>query len=165
MKGKKVIGTVLKIAAVGSAIGGVQYRGKKKLKEANERAARGKAYYTLENQWVMNKIEGKSMDSYFKENNMKTIAIYGMGTLGELFYEDIKDSDIKVSYFIDKNADELYYGLDDISVVNLKEMKKQNSVDAIVITPVYDYDMIVDDLEKEGIETEFVSLEDVVYEL
>lgn len=165
MKAKKIIGSILKIITFGGAIGGVAYLGKKSTKQMTDLYERYKSYYTVTNQWLLNKNENKDVRSYFEENKIKSVAIYGMGTMGELFYEEVKKTDVKVSYFIDKNAEELYYGLDDITVIGLEDIKKQEAVDAIVVTPFYDFDAISEDLEDLGIETEVISLEDIIYEI
>ena len=97
-----------------------------------------------------------------KKNNIKNIAIYGMGTLGELFYNEIKGTGVKVNYFIDKNADTLYYGVDDIAVVGLDDIANQDEVDAIIVTPIFDFDTIESDLE-EVTDISLISLEDIIY--
>lgn len=165
MSVKKLFGGLIKLAAVGGVIGGISYFQSKKLKEVNKRAERSKAYSQLENQWIQNKYNGKSMTAYFIDNKINSIAIYGMGSLGELFYQEIKNSDIKVSYFIDKNADELYYGADDIKVTDIEGILDQEEVDAIIVTPVYDYEDISNELFLIGVDVDIISLEDIVYDL
>lgn len=164
MEIKKAIGGVVKISSIIAAIGGVFYFNNKKLKKANEKFEQQKNYYAVTQQWLVNKNEGKSLKTYFDTHGYKNIAIYGMGTISELLYQEIKDIDVKVSYFIDKNADEIHYGLDDIPICGLDAIEDE-SIDAIVVTPIYFYDEIVKDLENQGVSTEIVSLEDVVYEI
>lgn len=160
---KKVIKNIFKVGTVGGIIGGFVYLGQKSLKKETILGKRYKSYYELTNQWIMNKNKNKDIARYFVENNIKTIAIYGMGTLCELFFEDIKKTDIKVSYFIDKNVDELYYGLDNISVIGIDDIRNQENVDAIIITPIFDYESILQDLQ--DIDTRIISLEDIIYEM
>lgn len=164
-KGAKMAFGISKLVAVGGIIGGIVYLSKKTLEKKNDLYQRYRSYYTTANQWLLNKNDNKNVGEYFKENNYKTIAIYGMGTMGELFYEEIKKTDVKVVYFIDKNAEELYYGLDDISVVGLDDISSQKSVDAIIVTPIYDFDEISEKLEELGVDAEIISLEDVIYEI
>lgn len=160
---KKVIKNIFKVGTVGGIIGGFVYLGQKSLKKETILGKRYKSYYELTNQWITNKNKNKDIARYFVENNIKTIAIYGMGTLCELFFEDIKKTDIKVSYFIDKNVDELYYGLDNISVIGIDDIRNQENVDAIIITPIFDYESILQDLQ--DIDTRIISLEDIIYEM
>jgi len=152
----------LGIGVVAGSIGGVAYYSKKSLNKSEELQGRYKSYYQLTNQWLVNKNEGKNVSEYFMVNDIKSVAIYGMGTLGELFYEELKKSDVKVEYFIDKNAEELYYGLDDIAIVGLDDIENQPKADVIVVTPVFDFESIEKDLQ-EITDIELVSLEDIIY--
>ncbi|MBE5926111.1 MAG: hypothetical protein E7270_04025 [Lachnospiraceae bacterium] len=162
MKAGKIIGSLLGIGVVAGSIGGVAYYSKKSLNKSEELQGRYKSYYQLTNQWLVNKNEGKNVSEYFMVNDIKSVAIYGMGTLGELFYEELKKSDVKVEYFIDKNAEELYYGLDDIAIVGLDDIENQPKADVIVVTPVFDFESIEKDLQ-EITDIELVSLEDIIY--
>lgn len=148
-----------------AAVGGILWKSKKSIEKLNTMKERFKEYYTVTNQWIHNKNEGRSLINYFKENNYNTIAIYGMGELGTRLYEELKDSDIKIAYFIDKNADEIYYGVDEITTVGLDDMDSQEKVDAIVVTPFYDFDEIEEKLQEYDMESDIISLEDIIYEI
>jgi len=148
-----------------SAIGGILWKAKKMIEHSDNMMVRYKSYYDMTNQWLRAKNSKKSAIEYFKNNDISKIAIYGLGELGTRLYEEIKDSEIEVAYFIDKNADEIYYGIDDIPVVGINDIASQESVDAIVVTPIYDFEKIEEDLLDIEIDTEILSLEDVIYEL
>lgn len=164
MKAGKVIGKVAGIGIIGGAIAGIAYLNKKNYEKSSVLEGRYKSYYQLANQWLMNKNEGKQVSRYFEDNDIKSVAIYGMGTLGELFYEEIKDSNVKVGYFIDKNSDILCYGMDEVPITSIEDISEQEEVDAIIVTPVFDFDAIQEDLEKVT-DIHLISLEDVVYGL
>lgn len=136
----------------------------KELTRTEEFRNRFKCYYEVVNNWLKNKNANKSIVDFFKRNDIKTIAVYGFGELGSRFYEEIRESEIKVEYFIDKNAAKTYLGIDNIPVVNLKEVLSQKNVDAIVVTPVFDYMSIEEDIERNGIKHKIISLEDIIYE-
>ena len=78
---------------------------------------------TVIEQWLMNKICHKEIGEYLKNSyKIQTVAIYGAGKLGEFLYDDlVNNSDIKVEYFIDKNADSLYYGIDSPFLLHISE--------------------------------------------
>ena len=72
------------------------------------------------------------LSSFFAENGLKRIAVYGMGRIGQSFIELLKDTDYAVSYGIDRNKPKgivPVYGLDenlpeaDIVVVTIWEIK------------------------------------------
>ncbi len=167
MKTSKIIGTIVKagvaIAALVGTIGGTVYFAQKSIKKESDLQKRYRAYYELTNRWLANKNDDKNIKTFFETNDIQSIAVYGMGTLGEMFYEDIKKTDVSVKYFIDKNAEELYCGMDNLPVVGLTDIKEQEKVDAVIVTPVFDYDSIVEDLEEADETLNTISLEDVIY--
>ena len=117
-------------------------------------------------QWLSNKINNKEIGIYLKETlSVMKIAIYGAGELGELLYDDINGYlGLDVLYFIDKNADNLYYGIDDVEILNLEELRYAKCVDAILITPYQMYNQIKAELEDIlDYNPLLVSLEDIIY--
>lgn len=114
-------------------------------------------FHILE-QWLYLRQSGKFLDSYFKDNMIESVAIYGMGVLGERLYKELLDSDISIVYGIDRAADsKRIMGLE---IFNTGEHKLPNA-DAIVVTPVQDYWRIVELLEHKT-DAAVVSLEDIV---
>lgn len=108
-------------------------------------------------QWIKKKQEGKDFAGYFQKNGIKSIAIYGMSFVGEQLYEELKDSEIKIRYAIDKSANGIYVDIDVISPDD-----KLPEVDAVVVTPVYYYDEIKKNLAKK-IDCPILSLETVLH--
>lgn len=118
-----------------------------------------KSYYNLLNQWLMIKQEGKSLEQYFLDNEYQSIAIYGMGELGNRLYDELKGSSVQIKYAIDKNADSTY------AEIEVKELEDTlEKVDAVIVTAIFAFDEIEDELS-EIIDFPIVSLEDVVYEI
>ncbi len=110
------------------------------------------------NQWLHIRQNGKNLLPFFEDNLVGSIAIYGMGALGERLYQELKGSKVVVKYGIDrmassKDAAELkLYCSDESSFPD---------TDIIVVTPVQDYWEIVRILEtKTG--AAIVSLADVI---
>lgn len=117
-----------------------------------------KGYYNMLNQWLILKQEGKSLEKYFIDNNYKTIAIYGMGEMGNRLYDELKNTDIEIKYAVDQNAAGTYS--------ELEVLEKEDDfpeVDAMVVTATFAFDVIEEELS-EKVEFPIVSLEDVVYE-
>ena len=82
-----------------------------------------------------------------------------MKELGERLYDELKDSDIKVLYAIDKNADAIYAEVDVLTPDDdLPE------VDLIVVTPVHYFDEI-EEMLADKVDCPVISIEDVVYEV
>ena len=99
------------------------------------------------------------MVEYFTKHNYKTVAIYGMKELGERLVDELRDSDIKVCYAIDKNADQIYSDVDIVTPDDNLE-----PVDVIVVTAIFYFDEIYDMLS-EKVDYPIVSLEDLLYEI
>lgn len=118
-----------------------------------------KSYYSVLNQWLFIKQHGKSLEEYFVNNQYKSIAIYGMGELGNRLFDELENTSVEVKYVVDKEAMSVYSKVD---VRELEEMT--DDVDAVVVTAVFAMDDIKPAIE-EKVTCPVISLEDVVYEL
>ena len=154
-------GTIAFLAGIlGAAAGaaGSGYLGNKQIQQKAGKVDKFKGYYNMLNQWLILKQEGKSLAEYFKKNDYKTVAIYGMGEMGNRLYDELKDSEIEVKYAVDQNAASTYSELD---VVDKEDSFAD--VDVMVVTATFAFDEIEEEI---GSKCSFpiVSLDDVVYE-
>lgn len=117
------------------------------------------ALFLMMNQWVKVKQEGKNLASYFEKEGYKEIAVYGMSYAGETLVDELAETNVKIKYAIDKNADNLYA---DVDVVSPDE--ELETVDAIVVTSITFFDEIEAKLS-EKVDCPVVSLEDILYEV
>lgn len=99
-------------------------------------------------EWVENGIDSNYLEKYFTRRKQNKIAIYGTGTLGEIFYRTIKDAEIEIAYFIDKSLGGKDAEVDGIPVYDLSSVEELPPVDSIVITPVFYCEDIKDELEE-----------------
>lgn len=113
--------------------------------------------------WLENRNAGKSFNDYFGECGYTKIAIYGAGDLGRLLYDEIKDTDIKVLWFADRNAEGIHE-IDGIPVVTTEKIPSMPEVDILVITPVGNFDVISSMLVKVAPKVRTLSLREAVYE-
>lgn len=132
---------------------------KKKVEKEREMAEKHLSLMLLLNRWLEIKQEGKSIIEYFHENKIKNIAIYGMSYVGERLYEELKNSDIEIRYEIDKNAEKIY---SDVDIFSPEE--ELSKVDAIIVTPIFYFEEI-EKMLKEKVDSQIISLEDILYEL
>ncbi len=151
-----VLSLVTGAAAGAAAIG--RMRGKT-IEQKAKKVDKFKSYYNMLNQWLILKQEGKTLEKYFTDNNYKTIAIYGMGEMGNRLYDELKGTGVEVKYAIDKNAASTYSELD---VIDPEE--EFENVDVVVVSAIFDFDAI-EEIVSEKIDCPVVSLEDVVYEV
>lgn len=163
MVSRRFIRNTLFGAAVAGIVGGIGYLGKTQTDLVDRKYKRSKEYYDVTYQWIVNKQKGKKIADYFAEHRIKTIAIYGMGTLGELLYNDIKeDSAVGVSCFIDRMADLYSAGIDDIPVLKDVPEDYKDKIDAVIITPVHQFDDIKKELEGQGFDKAIISLKEII---
>ena len=101
-------------------------------------------YYLTLNLWLDMKQNGIRVDHYLKSQSIKTVAIYGMKELGDRLYAELKDTDVHVSYVIDKNP-----VLGDFELYHDASMA--SDVDLIIVTAEYDYYEIKKTLSERGI--------------
>ncbi len=157
---KKGISALLGMAA-GAAAGGIAAgtSSSKKIKEMAEVHAKVHELYMAFDQWLQIRQEGKTLVEYFTRNDYKTVAVYGMKELGERLCDELRGSDITVSYAIDQNADAIYA---DVDVVMPDD--ELAPVDVIVVTAITYFDEIEEKL-CEKVDCPIVSLEDILYEM
>lgn len=114
--------------------------------EANYKALlyRKSSFYQFLSQWMQLKLEGGSVAEKLLQNGYRKIAIYGAGKHGKFLHQDLKDSEVLVAYFIDRNRDNVQNI--EIPVYTLDE--ELPLVDAIVVSPYLEFQTICQDLER-----------------
>jgi len=135
------------------------------LKKNNLNALKFKMYYEVLNTFLKIKNKGDSLDRFFKENQIKSIAIYGCGNIADRIAEDINVNII--AYLITDQsfqadaANQKSINVEDFKV--LVEYKDLYEVtDAIVITPVFDADKIIQRLKQLGICKRIIGLQEII---
>lgn len=153
------LGTGFAGAATGAAAVFKQLN--KSIDKKDKRIEKFKSYFDILNQWMIYKHEGRNLCEYFEKKGYKKIAIYGVGELGSRLYEELKGTDIEVAYGIDKRN---ISWSDDTATKIVEPHMIDEPVDVIVVTPVFDYDAIEEQL-MDVVDYPVISLEDVVYEM
>lgn len=118
-----------------------------------------KTYYNVLNHWLRAKQEGKKLSDFFVSNEYKTVAIYGMGEIGNRLFDELKAEDVTIKYVMDQNAGSVYA---DIEVLGIDDELPE--VDVIVVTAMFAYNEISEQL-KEKTDATVISVEDVIYDL
>ena len=153
---KKIIGILM---AISGGIAGALSVGKimsDKLIHKQRISDKHFQLFMLMNQWVRVKQEGKNLASYFEQRGYTEIAIYGMHSAGETLVEELRKSNIKIKYGIDKNAEKIYA---DFDVVTPEELL--DDVDVIVVTSITFFEEVKEIL-KNRVGCPIVSLEDII---
>lgn len=100
-------------------------------------ANRKSSFYQFMRNWMQLKLNGGSIDEQLMKLGYYSVAIYGAGIHGRMLYEDLRDTQISVKYFIDKQKKE---GLGEVPVYSLEE--EFLAVDVIIITPYLEFTSI-----------------------
>lgn len=132
---KKILKYITMILSVFILITYCIYKNKE-IKSQNKKINKFKQYYEILNFWLKATFEGKSIEKVIMQQGYKTIAIYGMGEIGQRLFENLKNTDIEVAYIIDEGVS--YF--DELEIKNIGD--ELSPVDLIVITPIFDYEII-----------------------
>lgn len=90
--------------------------------------------YEFMNRWLLLKQKGVDLSSFFVRQGIHSIAIYGIDHMGQRLYDELKGSSIRVAYAIDRNSRNL-----DWEIPVFCPDDPLEDVDAVVITPLFDF--------------------------
>lgn len=140
-------------------MGAIFLKQEKRYEAANRETARYRKKYDLMYQWMKLKQNGIDLLSFFRERQINSIALYGMGDLSRLICNELSHSGI-IQYGIDRQVQGMQEGIPVYSLENVPQ-----NVEAILITPVLITDEIEDDIyDVLGEQMTFV-FEEVLFEL
>lgn len=112
-------------------------------------------------QWLFVKQDNKHISDYFHKKGINTIAIYGMGDMGERLLDEMRNENIVVEYAIDQKGSRICSDIEIIADPDVGMLKK---VDAIVVTTFNYFDDIRDRLLAK-VDIPIFSLEEILYEI
>lgn len=112
--------------------------------------------------WISNHVDEAFFEEYFRKRRISKIAIYGTASLGELFFYYVKNSGVEIAYLMDKAISDTGC-FQEIPLFGLDYEGEIPEVDAIIVTPVYYFDEIKNDLEARKIKAKkILSIERIV---
>ncbi len=110
------------------------------------------------NKWMSLREDGKNICDYLLKYGIKTVAVYGIGRMGKHLFFELEGSGIEVRYIIDRRT-EMHHPKYPIKGPE----EKLEEVDAVIITPVWDFEHIYEKL-KYKMKSKFFSLYELVDE-
>lgn len=146
------------LGGITGAVAGGIFAGKacsKKIEIKTDKINKFKSYYNMLNLWLILKQQGKTLEQYFADNGYKTIAIYGMGEMGNRLYDELKGSSIRIAYVIDQEAGRY------TEIASRSPKDQLDDVDVIVVTAVFAFEEIKNNIRTKA-SCPIVSLEDIV---
>lgn len=117
---------------------------------------RRKSIMNILDRWLWLNESGKVLTSYFQERRYKSIAIYGLGMLGKHLLAELQNSQIRVSYGIDRRGKEWHYSFPVYDTVS-----KLPEADVIVVTVAYEFETIYREL-KQKFTGKIISIEEIL---
>lgn len=114
-------------------------------------------YYKVLDQWFRINEQGKTVGDFFVRNGINTILIYGYTSLADHLINALNGTDVNVMGYIDRRYG---YQTDGIPVFNIE--KGFPRCDAIIVTPIYDFDVIFDSLIRKT-DSRIISIEEVIF--
>lgn len=152
-----IIGSCVVGIVIGSALGVMVMNTRNKVeKKVMEEIKKNNS---ILRQWLIYKQSGVGIDTILKENNIKTVAIYGMGEMGRNIIRDLYDSDIIIKYGIDRNK------IGEFCKVNVKKLceckeKPDLVINSIIRTPDKS---VIEKKVKEKLGCRVVSLDELIF--
>jgi hypothetical protein len=132
---------------------------KRPLTEQKNRGDKNGRLYRLCCRWLNTAIDNdNNVESQLAQKEINSVAIYGMGGLGECLLKELTKNGISVRYIIDSRAN-MY-----VEKYNLPIYLPEDNlpdVQAVIVTPVYDFEVIKGKLVGK-INAEIISIEDLV---
>ena len=115
--------------------------------------------FLLMNQWTRLLQDKRSVVDYLVDRGIKDIAIYGYSIVGETLVRELKNTQIRINYIVDKNADYLYAP----SIV-IKPTDEYKKVDLMIVTAIDTSNMLIENLRNKC-SFNVISIEEIVKEV
>lgn len=158
MKWKKIVPILCLGIVIGKSL--QKHCGKTYQRQLKSYGEKWFEYFQLLNRWMAVKSERKQIADFFHREGIHTIAVYGVGDFANRLSEELRNTNIRILYGIDRDVSctnskiETLYSLDD----------GWPEVDAIVITPF----LWADDIEKDirqKCSCRLISLDTIIYSM
>lgn len=118
--------------------------------------------YSLALRWIRMMHKKQSLNLFLRDKKFRNVAIYGMGALGVLVYEELRENTfIKNLYGIDKGNPPLPVH---IKCFRPYEVTEELKPDVIIITVLWDADNIASELKKD-FKADMYSIEKIIEEI
>lgn len=127
------------------------------LENCQKRADKFISYFDLMERWMTCREQNVSLTKYFDENNIKSVAIYGMGKIGKHLKYELEKAGIAISYVIDVGEDVIYGKEEHYTLKDRLPM-----TDIVIVTPVYEYEAIKGKILHNNSKLKVVSVEVVI---
>lgn len=131
----------------------------KVLKKEFKRANKNGYIFRKVCKWLRAEQSRQTIDLKLMERQISEVAIYGKGEMGKCLIKELENSNVKIKYLVDKdsNSNEFQY-----KCYHPEDLLPE--VQAIIVTPIYQFDEIAAELKYSG-NVQIISLEELIDEL
>ena len=105
-------------------------------------------FYELLYAWLLMKMSGSLVASKLTERNISSIGIYGAGRHGKLLFQELRNSNVEILFFVDCNIKKIVLE-EPIPILGLDD--KWPKVDAIIVSTFLEVDSLRLSIEKKGV--------------
>lgn len=117
--------------------------------EQEKRLEKAVCLNRLLGKWVEISIRGLRIGKYLRENNVKSVAIYGWGDVGKKLYHELVQWKVRTEYVLDKNVADT--GLAELEIYSPAACGAAlRTVDAVIVTVLTEFNEIKELLENLG---------------
>lgn len=110
-------------------------------------------HYTLE-RWLRLRLQGGGLGDNLAHSGVRTVAVYGVGGLGEDVLLDLERSPVRVLCLIDCRAAEYPNGVNDLPVYDVADYAVALDADVVLVTPEFAFRPIMNELTAAGVPME-----------
>ena len=118
---------------------------------------------TLFKRWLENRNAGKTFAGYCHSHGYNEVSIFDAGEIGKLVYEELKDSDIKVNRYFDRNAEALGQ-IEGIPVYPLSDVSLMSADEIAIVSTIFDFTELYRYLVRVNPDIRAIYIRDAVYE-
>lgn len=116
-------------------------------------------YWKVFEVWMKVREQGKKIEDYLILKNIKIIGIYGVGMMGNHLIAELWEGKVEIAYAIDQRTEFI-----DVPIKVYRPDEMIPTVDAIVITVLFDTEEIKEKIEKK-LNCKFILLEQIIMDL
>lgn len=124
---------------------------RRRLHDANRSLLKHKIYYNFLTRWLEAKAIGNSLEKCLLKQKIHSVAIYGMGKIGALIFNELEKSSIKIECLVDQNPSSSSSFPDCIIRALPEETEKYAKADIILVTSIASYQEIETSLREKNI--------------
>lgn len=141
----------------------MEYAGNEML-EANiiekSKTEKYKIYMDLLDKWMVLREKNIHVKQYLDKYGYKQIVIYGYGMLGKHLLTELLADGVEIVCVIDRKINVIY---EEIEACNIEDNLK--NIDAIIVTPVCEFDGIWREIKKQNVEVSVMSLQEIIEDM